>query len=292
MPIDTWESFAEVRCTVVCTVHKLTPSSTLKFTNKGERRYSGVSLFFSLLQGRKGRSSICMNDDKTKKGPAPSTKVCDNCFVPEGAGGAKKLSACARCGTVLYCSRNCQREHWKASHKHCCIAKADRARQREGPLNALKGKSSSEAAAGEKCCICLDPLTDRSTCSLNCKHVFHTVCVAQLRKFGVKQVCPLCRTELPAGPEKVNEEAFHRFRAVCQLVMQGEVSWSALPPLLQVEMNGAFDGWKRAAEKGSAYAQYNLGLLHDEGLGVVQSFEEAARWYEGKFHKAKQRGLI
>lgn len=33
------------------------------------------------------------------------------------------------------------------------------------------------------------------------------------------------------------------------------------------------------AERGNARAQYNLGVLHDEGRGVRQSHAEAATWY-------------
>lgn len=30
------------------------------------------------------------------------------------------LSRCSRCKTALYCSKSCQSDHWKASHKHNC----------------------------------------------------------------------------------------------------------------------------------------------------------------------------
>jgi TPR repeat protein len=35
-----------------------------------------------------------------------------------------------------------------------------------------------------------------------------------------------------------------------------------------------------AAEKGDASAQYNIGLLHHDGLGVAQNFVEAAKWFQ------------
>jgi len=40
--------------------------------------------------------------NKDKKGPAPDVKVCGNCLTPEGVGSAPKLSACSRCGLVVY----------------------------------------------------------------------------------------------------------------------------------------------------------------------------------------------
>lgn len=35
-----------------------------------------------------------------------------------------------------------------------------------------------------------------------------------------------------------------------------------------------------AAEKGDASAQYNIGLLHHDGLGVKQNFVEAVKWFK------------
>ena len=33
------------------------------------------------------------------------------------------------------------------------------------------------------------------------------------------------------------------------------------------------------AEQGDAFAQYNLGLMYDQGLGVPQDYKEAFKWY-------------
>ncbi|WDI31926.1 tetratricopeptide repeat protein [Hyphococcus flavus] len=44
--------------------------------------------------------------------------------------------------------------------------------------------------------------------------------------------------------------------------------------------------WRRAAEKGNASAQYNLGWAHANGRGVAQNDVEAARWYR----KAAEQG--
>jgi uncharacterized protein len=38
--------------------------------------------------------------------------------------------------------------------------------------------------------------------------------------------------------------------------------------------------WYRlAAEQGNANAQYNLGVMYDNGDGVVQDYAEAVKWY-------------
>ena len=44
--------------------------------------------------------------------------------------------------------------------------------------------------------------------------------------------------------------------------------------------------FKLAAEQGFANAQYNLGVMYDQGQGVAQDYKEAVRWYR----KAAEQG--
>ncbi len=37
--------------------------------------------------------------------------------------------------------------------------------------------------------------------------------------------------------------------------------------------------WRPFAEQGNATAQYHLGIMYDNGLGVPQDFAEAVKWY-------------
>ena len=140
-----------------------------------------------------------------------------NCLPSIGDSRVVKLSACARCGLVRYCSRECQRAHWKDNHEQYCIPKADRVPQQQKALDAT---SEAAATAGE-CAICLDPLTDASACTLRCSHVFPASCVEELRNVGVTQTCPLCRTALPLGPEKLYDDGARRYLLVARLVEQG-----------------------------------------------------------------------
>ena len=41
----------------------------------------------------------------------------------------------------------------------------------------------------------------------------------------------------------------------------------------------AMKEWLPLAEQGYAGAQYNLGLMYDNGYGVVQDYAEAVKWY-------------
>lgn len=62
---------------------------------------------------------------------------CDNC-ERTSAETERTLQRCARCKTVFYCSRDCQRQHWKI-HKRVCKELA--------PAPAVKGGSSKTSAS-------------------------------------------------------------------------------------------------------------------------------------------------
>jgi hypothetical protein len=172
------------------------------------------------------------------------------------------------------------RTHWKANHKQNCIAQADRAPQLHEPAGDGKEAASRAAAAGGECIICLNPLTEASACTLPCAHVFHAACVAEMRKFGVQQACPLCRAPLPPGPERLIEDATRRYLVVQQRVARGEASWSALPAAAHQEVDAAARWWRAAADQGHPNAQLNLGIMFANGSGAPQSDVEAARWYQ------------
>lgn len=42
----------------------------------------------------------------------------------------------------------------------------------------------------------------------------------------------------------------------------------------------ALKEWMPVAEKGGSAAQFNIGLLYQEGQGVPQNYTEAAKWFE------------
>lgn len=185
---------------------------------------------------------------KGKNSASPESKVCSNCCAPEGSGSVVKLSACARCGLVVYCGRDCQRTHLKANHKQYCIAKADR----EPRFDTRNDAVDSEAVYVENCVICQGVLSKALTSTLPCAHAFHSTGVAELRKFGMEQTCRLCRIPLPPGPEKIAEEATRRNMVLYQLVRRDRTTWSLLPAFAQKELDGAVSGWRAAADSTGA----------------------------------------
>ena len=103
------------------------------------------------------------NSPQKKKGPAPDAQTCANCLAVLGRAGVANLK-CARCGLVAYCSKDCQRAHWKANHKQFCVAKTDRIPPPTPPIPEKAETANSErrraaaskaAAADEECAICL-----------------------------------------------------------------------------------------------------------------------------------------
>lgn len=74
--------------------------------------------------------------------------------------------------------------------------------------------------------------------------------------------------------------------------MAGIPTWTVLGGGYQSYLNGdykaAYEEWLPLAELGDTEAQYNLGVLYDEGSGVDQDLARAAHWY----HKAADQGFV
>lgn len=74
--------------------------------------------------------------------------------------------------------------------------------------------------------------------------------------------------------------------------MGGMPTWTILGGGYQSYLKGdyeaAYNEWLPLAELGDAEAQYNLGVLYDEGAGVEQDLRTAVSWYQ----KAASQGFI
>ncbi len=46
------------------------------------------------------------------------------------------------------------------------------------------------------------------------------------------------------------------------------------------DFHTAMKNWQPLAEKGDVKAQFNVGLLHAQGLGVSQNYKEAVKWWQ------------
>ena len=120
----------------------------------------------------------------SKKLPPP---CCANCEKPNEKN--EPLSACARCGLVSYCSRECQIQHWKNEHKSNCYDRESRKPENQPKIAVILQSSDSEL-----CCICQEPVKQRRDRHFLCKHLFHRNCFVKCLKKG--NCCPLCNKPL------------------------------------------------------------------------------------------------
>ena len=202
-------------------------------------------------------------DDENACCASSSRRDCAWCGATEGSiPGILRHKPCARCQITYYCSKDCQKRHWKeGGHKQNCVAPADRkasvalgvaqaaekakgiagggihqsAAAREsgrkdtshtndrnnydGSKKAQRAKKKGAAVEKEEyeydendeCAMCLESLKSAKVLTLPCSHTYHAACVGKLREFGITQVCPLCRADLPPGPEQVFDDAMRRY---------------------------------------------------------------------------------
>jgi len=144
-------------------------------------------------------------------------------------------------------------------------------------------RASSVAGRTRMCTICMDYVAAHEACTLPCSHAFHLKCVSEMREFGVREVCPMCRKrvgdESQPGQE-LFEEGCRSFVPLARRVERGEAAWDSLSMLQQREMETATSLWRKAAKLGLPAAQCSLGSVHLDGRGVAQSDLDAMEWFQ------------
>ena len=130
---------------------------------------------------------------------APIPRDCIDC--DGGCGQPSPSKRCSNCHTVFYCSRECQKKHWK-EHKPYCLSLKE---MQEEMMGLGKGAAiSTETEINSECAICLENPIKRPIVLDACSHAFCSGCLIrwqqQLRPSesgGMDQnrSCPLCRSE-------------------------------------------------------------------------------------------------
>ena len=69
--------------------------------------------------------SLCGSAENGSSGSGYGAVVCANCRIVEPSDKTNRFARCQGCNIVWYCSRKCQKAHWKAQHKHQCVKVED-----------------------------------------------------------------------------------------------------------------------------------------------------------------------
>jgi len=133
------------------------------------------------------------------------------------------------------------------------------------------------------CAICLDPLSSAAVSTLPCKHAFHESCVDEMRAVGCNNVCPMCRADLPPGPEQLFEDAARRYVVLKRDVTHGGswgAGWASFERTTEheKEADAILGLWKVAAKQGHAKAHCGLGVflkVRGDVAGAQGSYEAA-----------------
>ena len=130
--------------------------------------------------------------------------------------------------------------------------------------------------------MCLESLASAKVLTLPCSHAYHAQCVGKLREFGIKQVCPLCRADLPPGPEQLFDDAMRLYVVLYRRYNQdtdGCTPWRIRSVEDRRSAEKMVHMLEEAADQGLAEAQFNLGCMYKHGQGVAQDYSAAMKWY-------------
>jgi len=228
-----------------------------------ERYSTGTQLVFKM-------PNKIENKNKNKN---PSAPECGNCT------GSVAGLMCGRCAHTFYCSKACQKEHWKAGHNKSCV-----------PLESRHPCFQHHVHEdGEECSVCLAGVTPATACKLPCSHTFHVDCVAELRKHAKgSAACPLCRQKLPKPADVLLKETCALFFTILSENTKEKCSLESFTPAERAKFEEMIAALQTAGNLGLGEASFLLAQLYHLGEVVEQNVNEALVWYE----KAADQGNV
>ena len=172
-----------------------------------------------------------------------------------------------------------------------CIPKEDRKPQGAD----FYKREVHEPESRRECAVCLENLTPKTSCLLPCSHTFHIKCVEGLRAFGVAQTCPMCRAQLPLGPEKLFEEATRRFLVLKCMVEKMKLSFESLTKYQQIVLSTIIDLLRIVADQGHIGASRNLGMILEakgDKVGAESAYRKAIKIDPGNIDAFNNLGIF
>ena len=204
---------------------------------------------------------------------AVAADVCANCGQEGGSDGVK-LKNCTACLLVKYCGVDCQKAHRKIHKKSCKKRAAELKDER------LYGQGL-EISEGDFCPICLlaipIPADKHSMLNPCCMKKVCNGCLFAGLKRGIYEKCPFCRTPMKINAAdaeilaliqaRVDKKDPEAIKHLGDQYMQGRHG-------LGQDAARAVELWTEAAELGSAYACYHVGVAFIGGSGVEQNVKK------------------
>ncbi len=177
--------------------------------------------------------------------PPPLTieQVPGECIPCDGGCGATDPEfACQGCLSFFYCSRDCQKKHWKF-HKAQCKSVHPWIDELE---RATAGEDTEETPEprNPECIICMEEFVDMDfdnevTVMKPCRHAFCNKCIIKWQRKPIpppgKHVCPICRVQVP----EVEEALIQRARICYYLMLQRASISDPVRAALQKRLNKA-----------------------------------------------------
>jgi Sel1 repeat/MYND finger len=163
--------------------------------------------------------------------------------------GKDGISRCARCVDALYCAKECQSKMWQ-QHKGPCKEMAARAKAKAEFDAAVKIEVEAEEADD-----------------------IQTLCSAGCGEEALER-CSLCAGAKYCG-RKCQKKHWPEHKELCK---EAVVTRNLIGDTIEI-VDKKIAGYKRDAEAGDAFAQFNLGLCYFKGTGVTVDKREAVKWY-------------
>ena len=174
--------------------------------------------------------------------PLTIEQVPGECIACDGGCGATDPEfACLGCFSYYYCSRDCQKKHWK-SHKHQCKSVRPWKEELERATAGEDTEETPPEARNPECIICMEEFNDMDspdeiTVLEPCRHAFCNKCIFKWQRKPARggHTCPICR----ASVKEVEEEIVQRARICYYLMLQRPSISDPVRAALQKRLNKA-----------------------------------------------------